>query len=612
MTIFITSILIGFVLLGAGTSVFGVALAGIFGKCGISKAKAFIPYYNLLVWIKLTRNPWWFIIVLTQWYILPNTFVYGIAILALLKLVYDTNNLFVKAHGAMIKVLVPAVVLIIAHSVLPDLFAVALSDEAPTQYAIAKWIAHGINLAVVVFCLLTLLRLSKGIYVFDEERYHSKDFSFWKYARNQFRKNKAALVSVYIMGVMIFMGIFSNYIANDQPLYVKYRDKEFYPAYNTYIDPTFTDSVQLENGEWQRLQFDITSWKQLPLEEVVWAPIAYSPKSIDEYNANFKSPSDTMYYFDSGGSYVPVPSIFHHKLGTDKLGRDVASGLIHGVNISLSIGIISMGIASLIGILLGALAGFYGDRNFKAPRIKYIFAVLGVILGFFYGFMTRSYVVSEAFDKSVEAGFLQFAFNFIIMGAVIWFMAFISRFFSIGWLGKRITIPVDSIISRSIEILNSIPRLLLIITIAAVVEQRSLLLLMVIIGFTSWTGIARFTRAEFLKIRELEYVQAARSLGFKDIRVIFKHALPNALAPVFVAIAFGIASAILIESGLSFLGIGVPDDEVTWGSLLYAGREQFEAWWLVMFPGIAIFITVTVYNLIGEGLRDAIDPRLKQ
>jgi peptide/nickel transport system permease protein len=134
---------------------------------------------------------------------------------------------------------------------------------------------------------------------------------------------------------------------------------------------------------------------------------------------------------------------------------------------------------------------------------------------------------------------------------------------------------------------------------------------MLILGLTRWTGIARFIRAEFLKVRNLEYIQAAQSLGFSEKRIIFKHALPNGVAAALVPIAFGVAAAILIESGLSFLGVGVPPDVVTWGSLLSSGRENFQAWWLVIFPGFAIFITVTVYNLLGEGLRDAFDPRLK-
>ena len=136
-------------------------------------------------------------------------------------------------------------------------------------------------------------------------------------------------------------------------------------------------------------------------------------------------------------------------------------------------------------------------------------------------------------------------------------------------------------------------------------------MLVVIIGFTSWTGMARFMRAEMMKIKEMEYIQAAKVLGFSWKRIIFKHAIPNGLAPVFTAAAFGVASAILVESGLSFLGIGVPDDVVTWGKLLSSGKEEFEASWLVIFPGLAIFFTVTAYNLLGEGLRDALDPKMK-
>ena len=186
----------------------------------------------------------------------------------------------------------------------------------------------------------------------------------------------------------------------------------------------------------------------------------------------------------------------------------------------------------------------------------------------------------------------------------------ISNLFQFRYLQKETNIPVDAFVSRGIELLNSIPRLILIITVTAVVE-RSIWIVMIIIGLTSWTGIARFTRAEFLRIRSLEFVQAAESLGFSSARTIFKHALPNSLAPVFVSIAFGIASAILIESGLSFLGIGVPTDIVTWGSLLNLGRQNLEAWWLIIYPGMAIFITITIYNMIAEASRDALDPKLK-
>jgi len=269
-----------------------------------------------------------------------------------------------------------------------------------------------------------------------------------------------------------------------------------------------------------------------------------------------------------------------------------------------------MGIASIIGIILGAFAGFFGDTKLKMPRIKYWFTLFGIFMGIFYGFGQRKYILAEGFGESVYSGVIQILVSLIIVTTVVIIFRFFSKFIKFGSLQKETNIPVDNFVSRGIELLNSIPRLLLIITITAVVE-RSIWIVMIIIGLTSWTGIARFTRAEFLRIRSLEFVQASESLGFSSTRTILKHALPNALAPVFVSIAFGIASAILIESGLSFLGIGVPDDIVTWGSLLNLGRQNLEAWWLIIYPGMAIFMTITIYNMIAEASRDALDPKLK-
>jgi len=274
------------------------------------------------------------------------------------------------------------------------------------------------------------------------------------------------------------------------------------------------------------------------------------------------------------------------------------------------VGLVSMGIASLIGIILGAMAGFFGDSKLKMPRIKYWLTLFGTFMGLFYGFGQRKYVLAEAFGESISSGMLQMLISFVLIFVIIYFFRQISKLFQFRFLQEETNVPIDTFVSRGIELLNSIPRLLLIITITAVVD-RSIWIIMIIIGVTGWTGIARFTRAEFLRIRSLEFVQAAESLGFSSVRTIFKHALPNALAPVFVSIAFGIASAILIESGLSFLGIGVPDDVVTWGSLLNLGRQNLEAWWLIIYPGMAIFITITIYNMIAEASRDALDPRLK-
>lgn len=170
---------------------------------------------------------------------------------------------------------------------------------------------------------------------------------------------------------------------------------------------------------------------------------------------------------------------------------------------------------------------------------------------------------------------------------------------------------VDIIISRLIELIITLPQFFLIITIVAMFQAGSIWLVMILIGLTGWTGIARFTRGEFLRVRNMEFVSAATALGFKNKRIIFRHVLPNALAPVLVTAAFGIASAILTEASLSFLGFGVPPTTVTWGSVLSDARGNITAWWLAVFPGLAIFISVLCYNLIGDGLRDALDPRLR-
>jgi len=170
---------------------------------------------------------------------------------------------------------------------------------------------------------------------------------------------------------------------------------------------------------------------------------------------------------------------------------------------------------------------------------------------------------------------------------------------------------IDIAISRLIEIMITFPRFFLIITIVAMVEVGSLWLIMMLIGLTGWTNIARFMRGEVLRVRTLDYVSAATALGYSTRRIIFRHVMPNAIAPVLIYAAFGIVSAILFESALSFLGFGVPPTVVTWGSVLFRARASTYSWWLAVFPGLMIFITVSAFNLIGDALRDATDPRLR-
>ena len=231
--------------------------------------------------------------------------------------------------------------------------------------------------------------------------------------------------------------------------------------------------------------------------------------------------------------HVLLPPSGSHWFGTDELGRDVFTRIVYGARISLKVGFVAVGIATLIGTAVGLVAGFYG-----------------------------------------------------------------------GWL--------DSLLMRLVDIMLCFPTFFLILAVIAMLEP-SIWYIMIIIGLTGWMGVARLVRAEVLTLREREFVLAARALGASDFRIITRHILPNALSPVLVAATLGVAGAILTESALSFLGIGVQPPTPSWGNILTAGKDYIEfAWWLSLFPGLAILVTVLAYNLLGEGLRDALDPRLNR
>ncbi len=170
----------------------------------------------------------------------------------------------------------------------------------------------------------------------------------------------------------------------------------------------------------------------------------------------------------------------------------------------------------------------------------------------------------------------------------------------------------DAVILRMVEIWICVPSFFLVITVMAFLDP-SIVNIMVVIGLTGWPGIARLVRGEFLRQKQQEYALAARASGLNDRRIIFRHLLPNTLSPVFVSATFGVAGAILTESGLSFLGFGVPPPTASWGEILKQSQSYVDfAWWLVAFPGLAVFVTVIAFNLVGDGLRDALDPRLRQ
>ncbi|MDQ6953062.1 MAG: ABC transporter permease [Mariprofundaceae bacterium] len=230
-------------------------------------------------------------------------------------------------------------------------------------------------------------------------------------------------------------------------------------------------------------------------------------------------------------SILLAPS-WEHWCGTDTLGRDVFSRMLYGARISLAVGFVAVGLSMLIGVALGAWAGYAGGK-------------------------------------------------------------------------------VDTMMMRLTDMVLCFPTFFLILAVIAFLEP-SIWNIMIVIGLTSWMGVTRLVRAEFLSLKGREFILAAKSLGVSPLRLIWKYLLPNAMGPIMVSAVLGVAGAVLVESGLSFLGLGVQPPDPSWGNILTDGKDNIQlAWWLSLYPGLAILFTVLGYNLLGEGLRDVFDPKMK-
>ena len=288
-------------------------------------------------------------------------------------------------------------------------------------------------------------------------------------------------------------------------------------------------------------------------------------------------------------------------LGTDDLGRDTFARMMQGAWVSLTVGFVAVGISIVIGIVLGGIAGYYGEL-----KIRFM-DVLGLV----------SFFVSMIFLASGQRGT---ALNAFIAALVFMALSLIHYFYLSGKSpdSKVLkimffdTFSVDTLIMRFVDIMLCFPSFFLILTIVAILPA-SIYNIMIVIGLTSWMGTTRFVRAEFLTLREQDFVSAARVMGISDMSIIFRHRIPNAISPVLVSATIGIASAILTEAGLSFLGFGVPPPHATWGNILSDGRRfLFDAPWLTYIPGLSILVVVLSFNLFGEGLRDALNPKLRK
>jgi peptide/nickel transport system permease protein len=291
-----------------------------------------------------------------------------------------------------------------------------------------------------------------------------------------------------------------------------------------------------------------------------------------------------------------VPPLGIYLLGTDELGRDVFARMLQGAWVSLTVGFVAVGLAVIIGVFLGGLSGYYGQSYIRLGPVVLVLLAIWMAIGW-----SRLSGVHLAIVAAMAM--------FVIVAMLIRRREGSSG--PVSLLNAQL-LSVDVIITSLIDIMLCFPSFFLILTVVALLPA-SIYNIMIVIGLTSWMGAARFVRAEFLSLREQDFVTAARALGVSDWRIIFRHMVPNAIAPVLVSATIGIAGAILTEAGLSFLGFGVPPPHATWGNILSDGKNYlFDAPWLTIIPGAAILVVVLSFNLFGEGLRDILNPKLKE
>ncbi len=295
-----------------------------------------------------------------------------------------------------------------------------------------------------------------------------------------------------------------------------------------------------------------------------------------------------------------VPTLNFYLMGTDDLGRDVFARMLQGAWVSLTVGFVAVGISVLIGIFMGGIAGYFGQHYLK---IDHILLTLLLVSG-------TGLIILDVIRFG--AALLLLCLAYIVYAVLTRHRSKKKASPSWGAMFHINAVSVDTLIMRIVDIMLCFPSFFLILTVVAILPA-SIYNIMIVIGLTSWMGTTRFVRAEFLSLREQDFVAAAKALGIGNFRIIFRHMMPNAVAPVLVSATIGIASAILTEAGLSFLGFGVPPPHATWGNILSNGKNFiFDAPWLTFIPGITILIVVLSFNLFGEGLRDVLNPKLRE
>jgi peptide/nickel transport system permease protein len=404
--------------------------------------------------------------------------------------------------------------------------------------------------------------------------------------------------ALWVMGILLFLSVFRDVLANGRPLHCRINGVSYYPGLRSmfFRENDLYEAVPLRQLQQQVNQFEV--WKNPANFDSppLYAPIPFSPGE--------HSTLEILPFAQPGSAHRSMGNRFVHWLGTDSEGRDVAATIVSGARIAVLTGALAMAVSFVIGLSLGMIAGFFGDDRLKVKRGNIVLFLIGLPIAWFFAFTIRSYALLVA-DSAVELWISVGIFIVIlfVINALGWF------FRRNIWFSHTIVFPADLLIMRVSEIFSALPKLILVIVLAVAlrgITGESLWLMIALIGALSWTGVAKLVRAELLRIRALDYVAAARSVGMSEWRILLRHALPNSLRPVYIAFAFGAGGAVLLEAYLSFLGFGGASFRgISWGSLFIIENSKanpLETWWVTLFPGIMIFLTVLSLNRIGERL----------
>ncbi len=374
----------------------------------------------------------------------------------------------------------------------------------------------------------------------------------------------ARMAWLFLMA-MVLLALLGPFLANDKPYFCRLEGQTYYPLFSGKTEA----ELSILHPEYSPV-----NWHTTPFEKIWRAPVPFSHRSIDLVTGAYKAPL-----------HAPVEQArFRHWLGTDAIGRDVLAGLIRGCRVSLLIGFGAMIVAFLIGVPFGAISAYYGNKDLRwsFPQLLLFLLLLFTLV-----------VVFLSTFSSIIKGLL--VILLIILSG--WVMTRLSR-----TLRGRVRMPVDHMVMGLISITDGFPALFLIILIVALVPVKGWIVVMLVIALLRWPTMARYMRAEVFKIKAANYFQSAQLLNIPSGQILTRHVVPYALRPVMISFVFGVASAILAESSLSFLGLGMPTDEINWGRLLAQSRNHFSAWWLVVFPGLAIFLTMLSLYTIGNVL----------